>query len=125
MGYESAVVVRWGDPVLPDAPAFDFDNQTAEAQTKQFGYNCDFVTFFPMGRDRGLLWVNHEYTDENLMFRGYTNGDAATRSRSRSRWPRTAARWSRSSGSAAVGPVEAGHAGPPPLQPAHHRAHRR
>ncbi|MCG5217788.1 PhoX family phosphatase [Streptosporangium sp. KLBMP 9127] len=77
-GYESSVVVRWGDPVLPGAPEFDFDAQTAEAQEKQFGYNCDFVTFFPLGRDRGLLWVNHEYTDEVLMFRGYTDGTAAT-----------------------------------------------
>ncbi|MGV9305452.1 PhoX family protein [Nonomuraea sp. NPDC003727] len=77
-GYSSSVVVRWGDPVLPDAPAFDFDNQTAEAQSKQFGYNCDFVTMFPMGRHRALLWVNHEYSDENLMFRGYTGGAAAT-----------------------------------------------
>ncbi|MFF5210224.1 PhoX family protein [Streptosporangium sp. NPDC000396] len=77
-GYESAPVVRWGDPVLPDAPAFDFENQTAAAQAAQFGYNCDFVTFFPLGGHRGLLWVNHEYTDENLMFRGYTNGTAAT-----------------------------------------------
>ncbi|WP_327107166.1 PhoX family protein [Nonomuraea glycinis] len=77
-GYRSSVVVRWGDPVLPDAPAFDFDDQSAEAQAKQFGYNCDFVTLFPLGRDRGLLWVNHEYTDEALMFRGYTTGDAAT-----------------------------------------------
>ncbi|WP_308250106.1 PhoX family protein [Sphaerisporangium fuscum] len=74
-GYTSSVVVRWGDPVLPDAPAFDFDNQTGEAQAKQFGYNCDFVTFFPLGANRGLLWVNHEYTDENLMFRGWTGGD--------------------------------------------------
>ncbi|MFC7592284.1 PhoX family protein [Nonomuraea antimicrobica] len=77
-GYKSSVVVRWGDPVLPDAPAFDFDNQTADAQNKQFGYNCDYVTLFPMGRDRALLWVNHEYTDESLMFRGYTGGAAAT-----------------------------------------------
>ncbi|WP_197094000.1 PhoX family protein [Nonomuraea sp. SBT364] len=77
-GYRSSVVVRWGDPVLPGAPAFDFANQTAEAQAEQFGYNCDFVTLFPMGRDRGLLWVNHEYTDESLMFRGYTGGAAAT-----------------------------------------------
>ncbi|WP_373317665.1 PhoX family protein [Planotetraspora silvatica] len=76
-GYVSSVVVRWGDPVLPDAPTFDFDRQTAAAQAKQFGYNCDFVTFFPLGRDRGLLWVNHEYTDENLMFRGWTTGDTA------------------------------------------------
>ncbi|GIH78966.1 PhoX family protein [Planobispora longispora] len=77
-GYQSAAVVRWGDPVLPDAPAFDYENQTAAAQAKQFGYNCDFVTFFPMGGHRGLLWVNHEYTDEALMFRGYAGGATAT-----------------------------------------------
>ncbi|TDD08712.1 PhoX family phosphatase [Nonomuraea deserti] len=76
--YRSSVVVRWGDPVLPDAPAFDFDNQSAEAQSKQFGYNCDYVTMFPMGRDRALLWVNHEYTDESLMFRDYPGGAEAT-----------------------------------------------
>ncbi|MFI7616244.1 PhoX family protein [Nonomuraea terrae] len=77
-GYKSSVVVRWGDPVLPDAPEFDFDNQSAEAQSKQFGYNCDYVTMFPMGRDRALLWVNHEYTTESLMFRGYTDGSFAS-----------------------------------------------
>ncbi|GII77410.1 hypothetical protein Sru01_23920 [Sphaerisporangium rufum] len=76
-GYRSSVVVRWGDPVLPGAPEFDFDAQTSRAQARQFGYNCDFVTFFPLGRDRGLLWVNHEYTDEELMFRGYPGGDTA------------------------------------------------
>ncbi|MEU7748345.1 PhoX family phosphatase [Nonomuraea sp. NPDC049158] len=77
-GYTSSVVARWGDPVTADAPAFDFDKQSPEAQAKQFGYNCDFVTLFPMGANRGLLWVNHEYTNENLMFRGYTTGAAAT-----------------------------------------------
>ncbi|GAA1562436.1 PhoX family protein [Actinomadura kijaniata] len=77
-GYEASVVVGWGDPVLPGAPKFDFDRQTPEAQARQFGYNCDYVTFFPMGRDRALLWVNHEYTDEELMFRGYQGGAAAT-----------------------------------------------
>ncbi|MFC4062687.1 PhoX family protein [Planomonospora corallina] len=77
-GYESAVVVRWGDPVLPGAPEFDYENQTAEAQAEQFGYNCDYVQFFPLGANRGLLWVNHEYSDEALMFRGYTDGNAAT-----------------------------------------------
>ncbi|MET7337032.1 PhoX family phosphatase [Nonomuraea sp. NPDC005650] len=77
-GYRSSVVVRWGDPVVAGAPAFDFNNQTADAQAKQFGYNCDYVMLLPMGRDRGLLWVNHEYTNEALMFRGYTGGAAAT-----------------------------------------------
>nr|WP_184543497.1 PhoX family phosphatase [Streptosporangium becharense] len=77
-GYASVAVVRWGDPVLPGAPEFDFENQTADAQAAQFGYNCDFVTFFPMGHNRGLLWVNHEYSDETLMFRGYKDGTSAT-----------------------------------------------
>lgn len=33
-GYKSDILIRWGDPVLPDAPAFDIKAQTAEAQSK-------------------------------------------------------------------------------------------
>nr|WP_246421934.1 PhoX family phosphatase [Nocardiopsis mwathae] len=73
-GYDHNVVVRWGDAVLPDAPEFDFEDQTAAAQEKQFGYNCDYVDFIQLDDDRGLLWVNHEYTNEKLMFAGYTDG---------------------------------------------------
>lgn len=78
-GYDQAVVVRWGEPIIPGAPEFDFEHQTAAAQRGQFGYNCDFVMHLPLGRDRALLWVNHEYTDEELMFRGYSGGDTATK----------------------------------------------
>ncbi|MEU0493283.1 PhoX family phosphatase [Nocardiopsis sp. NPDC006139] len=77
-GYEQHVIVRWGDPVLPGAPEFDIENQTAEAQAQQFGYNCDYVGLHQLDENRGLLWVNHEYTNENLMFRGYRNGASAT-----------------------------------------------
>jgi secreted PhoX family phosphatase len=69
-GYDQQVVIRWGDPVLPGAPGFDFHNQTAEAQAKQFGYNNDFVGLIPqdpLGR-RNLMVVNHEYTTESHMF---------------------------------------------------------
>lgn len=76
-GYRHNIVVRWGDPVLPGAPVFDFGNLTAAAQEKQFGYNCDYVAFFEIDARRGLLWVNHEYTNENIMFAGYTDGSAA------------------------------------------------
>ncbi|GAA4957300.1 PhoX family protein [Actinoplanes utahensis] len=79
-GYRSSVVIRWGDPVEPGAPKFDVDKQTAAAQSKQFGYNNDFVGVLPIpGRsDRALLVVNHEYTNEDLMFRGFTSQDALT-----------------------------------------------
>lgn len=74
-GYDADVLIRWGDPVVPGAPAFDPMKQTAAAQAKQFGYNNDFVGFAPLPRgsdrgDRGLLCVNHEYTDEEVMFPG-------------------------------------------------------
>jgi len=80
-GYEVDVLIRWGDPVLPGAPAYDFDAQTAAGQALQFGYNNDYVAFFPMlgnSAKRGILGVNHEYTDEAAMFRGY---DAANPTR--------------------------------------------
>jgi secreted PhoX family phosphatase len=69
-GYDADVLIRWGDAVLPDAPAFDPEKQNAAAQAKQFGYNNDFLGFAPIdGRnDHGLLVINHEYTNEELMF---------------------------------------------------------
>lgn len=72
-GYRQNVVIRWGEPILRGAPAFDPDRQTAEAQAGQFGYNNDFLALLPLPgeRDRRLLVANHEYTDEVLMFRGY------------------------------------------------------
>jgi len=79
-GYDSAVVIRWGDPVVAGAPEFDLAKQSAKRQSVQFGYNNDFVGVLPFGDrgDRALLVVNHEYTNENLMFPGFTSLDALT-----------------------------------------------
>ncbi|MCZ2836603.1 PhoX family protein [Modestobacter sp. VKM Ac-2985] len=79
-GYTYGVVMRWGDPVLPDAPAFDVDAQTPEAQAMQFGYNCDYIGLLPLDRKgrRALMVVNHEYTNEQLMFAGVADEDAPT-----------------------------------------------
>ncbi|AVM01286.1 phosphatase [Gordonia iterans] len=76
-GYRQQVVIRWGDPVLPGAPEFDFENQTPEAQALQFGYNNDFAGLIPVvgEPDHFYLVVNQEYTTEELMFRGYREKD--------------------------------------------------
>ncbi|ANW19157.1 PhoX family protein [Streptomyces clavuligerus] len=72
-GYTQDVVIRWGDPILRGAPAFDPERQSARAQAGQFGYNNDFLSLLPLRGERGrqVLVANHEYTDEVLMFRGY------------------------------------------------------
>ncbi|MGW8950401.1 PhoX family protein [Streptomyces sp. NPDC055709] len=78
-GYAQNVVIRWGEPILRGAPAFNADKQTAAAQAGQFGYNNDFLSLLPL-REHGrqVLVANHEYTDEVLMFKGY---DAANPTR--------------------------------------------
>ncbi len=47
-GYGWNVVLRWGDPLTPGAPVFDVHNQSADRQARQFGFNCDFVGWFPL-----------------------------------------------------------------------------
>ncbi|MEV4311574.1 PhoX family phosphatase [Actinocrispum sp. NPDC049592] len=74
-GYDHAVVIRWGDAVLPGAPKFDFDKQTAAAQAKQFGFNNDFCGLVPLGYNRWLMGSNHEYTTESFMFKGYSEAN--------------------------------------------------
>jgi secreted PhoX family phosphatase len=67
-GYGYAVLLKWGQPILAGAPDFAFTAQTPEAQAGQFGYNCDFVTYLPQPDGQGVLWVNHEYTNPEIMF---------------------------------------------------------
>ncbi|MEU6702223.1 PhoX family protein [Streptomyces wuyuanensis] len=75
-GYTQNVVIRWGEPILRGAPAFDADRQTAKAQAGQFGYNNDFLSLLPLHEHgRQVLVANHEYTDEVLMFKGYDAAD--------------------------------------------------
>ncbi|MEX5599034.1 PhoX family phosphatase [Pseudophaeobacter sp. C1-32P7] len=78
-GYDADILLRWGDPITADAPEFDVMNQSAEAQLKQFGYNNDYVGFTPLNAEgtRGLLCVNHEYTNEEVMFPGLGRQDRA------------------------------------------------
>ncbi len=81
-GYDADILIRWGDPVLADAPAFNPLKQTAEGQAKQFGYNNDYIGFTALpagsnGTDHGLLCVNHEYTTSEHMFPNLPDPQAA------------------------------------------------
>ncbi len=76
-GYHVRTLIRWGDPLYADAPAFNPLQQTAAAQERQFGANNDYIAFMPLPRgsansSRGLLCVNNEYALPQLMWSGYT-----------------------------------------------------
>ena len=80
-GYDADILIRWGDPVLADAPTFDPRQQSAAAQKMQFGYNNDYLGYLPMPgaanpSQHGLLVVNFEFTIEELMFPGLGRQDA-------------------------------------------------
>ena len=70
--YEVQLLYKWGEPTgLPGAmPAWKPDaSNTAADQAQQAGMHHDGMHFFPLGNDgrRGLLVMNHEYTDESLL----------------------------------------------------------
>lgn len=68
-GYRWQALVRWGDPIFPDAPGFDLANQTPEAQARQFGYNVDYIDVIAdAGGLTGVLVANHEYVNPAIMF---------------------------------------------------------
>ncbi len=70
-GYAWDALVRWGDPIVKGAPAFDVLAQTEASQAGQFGYNCDYLDLIPLDGERGtraVLVANHEYTNESIMF---------------------------------------------------------
>ena len=74
-GYVARVLLRWGDPILAGAPNWSPSGVTQAAQSAQFGYNNDFVAFMPLPRGsdsstRGLLCVNHEFTNTNFIWPG-------------------------------------------------------
>ncbi len=84
-GYKYSVVVRWGDPLFADAPAFDPRAQTAAKQVRQFGYDNDFIGYMPLPKgstssSRGLLGVNHENALSPLMHPGW-DGKVETKTR--------------------------------------------
>jgi secreted PhoX family phosphatase len=76
-GYRVTVLYRWGDETgiagAPPAPFKPDASNSADEQALQAGMHHDGMYYFPLpsgtaGSDHGLLVVNHEYTDEGLLF---------------------------------------------------------
>jgi hypothetical protein len=83
-GYQAQVLLKWGEPLFADGPAFDPTQQSADKQQQQFGFNNDFIGFLPLplgskSSDHGLLVVNHEYTVPALMWPGSPADTALTK----------------------------------------------
>lgn len=72
-GYEAKVLVSWGDPIFSDAKQYDEEktiNANALKNAKRvFGDNADGMSFFPLSSNRGILCVNNEYVNPEIMFR--------------------------------------------------------
>ena len=71
----AAVIAAWGEPVgVPgNMPAWKGDgSHTAAEQAVQMGMHHDGMEYFPLqgSSTRGLLAVNHEYTDDGLLHVG-------------------------------------------------------
>ncbi len=74
-GYVAAVFAKWGEPIgVPGhMPAFKDDaSNSAADQAVQMGMHHDGIEFFPINGSstRGLLAMNHEYTDDGLLHVG-------------------------------------------------------
>ena len=89
-GYTATPFLPWGTPILGGFPVFTPGSpdagvpggNTAHDQEQQLGMHHDGMHYFPIGtgRDgssRGLLVLNHEYTDEGYLHTGTKAGPAA------------------------------------------------
>jgi uncharacterized protein len=70
-GYVATAAFAWGEPVglAGNMPAFKPDaSNSAADQEAQIGMHHDGMHYFPLdGSRRGLLVMNHEYTDDGLL----------------------------------------------------------
>jgi len=83
-GYESKVLMRWGDPLHAGVDRMTAANASRALQERTFGWNADLNAYFPLSRHGsgraagGLMCVNHEYTEGPRMFSDY-DADSPTK----------------------------------------------
>ena len=68
-GYQWRVLASWGDAILPGGTSFDHATRgTATSQSLSIGDNNDGMSFFSLGADHGVIAVNNEYANYELLF---------------------------------------------------------
>lgn len=72
-GYSAKVLIKCGDPIFENALAYDENKNISDEYVKNanlvFGDNADGQKYFPInGSEEGLLVVNNEYVNPELMF---------------------------------------------------------
>lgn len=74
-GYETKVLVSWGDPIFSDAVGFDekkiITQKYAQNAVRCFGDDTDGMHLFPINGSSdkiGILAVNNEYVNPEIMF---------------------------------------------------------
>ena len=74
-GYKAQVLIPWGTPITGNYPAYAPDaSNSGVDQEQQVGAHHDGMYYFPFEDNpnaHGLLVVNHEYVDQNVL---HTNG---------------------------------------------------
>ena len=75
-GYQSNILMKWGDHLFDSTAEFDPYAQSEAEQLNRFGFNNDYIGFLPLNQSgtQGLLCINHEYTSPWLMFPNVTKG---------------------------------------------------
>ncbi|MFM7625170.1 MAG: PhoX family protein, partial [Gammaproteobacteria bacterium] len=97
-GLRAQVLVGFGDPLFTGDAGLTardmrslkwLDADAAARQERRFSTNSDALAFFPSRtrRDAGLLCVNHEYVEAELVFAG-VSADEKIRARDRDAWIR-------------------------------------
>jgi uncharacterized protein len=73
-GYVATALAQWGEPIgiAGNMPAFKIDGSNSAAdQAVQMGMHHDGLEYFPLdGSRRGVIAINHEYTDDGLLHVG-------------------------------------------------------
>ena len=77
-GYNWKTLVRWGDPLFSDAPAFDTATGVpTEGSDRVFGENTDGMELFNRG-DTELIAVNSEYVNAKINLPADQEGQPAS-----------------------------------------------